>query len=183
MSRSTRLISLLQATTAVALVAAIILLLLPPHTDVVAVAPTLPALSSSAPPMPTSLTALTDSIVDANIFSLTREAPRARTVVAAPVDPVQDSATTGSYGADAGVPDSLAQPMSDPVPALYGVVDGPAGRAALVRLDRARKGAQLYRIGEGVGGTRVRSIGADRVELSGPDGRLVLRMRAPGKAP
>lgn len=179
----TRFVPVMRATAAVALATALVLLAWPPDTDVAPVAPALPALTPSVPPMPKDLTALTDSIVDANIFSLSREAPRSRTYVAEPVDPIQDSASTGLYGADAGVPDSLTLPSPDRVPALYGVVDGPTGRAALLRLDATRRGAQLYRIGEGVGSTRVRSIGADRVELSGPAGRVVLRMGPSRSAP
>lgn len=183
MSSPKRVVLILQAVTVTGLLVAAALITWPPDTAVAPVTPTLPALAAAVPPMQTTATALTDSIVNANIFSLAREAPAARTFVAAPVDPVLTDATSGTYNADNGATDSLAVTESDLVPSLYGVVTGPLGAAALLRLDPTRRGAHLYHVGEGVGGYRVRSIGADRVELNGPTGTTVLRLTSRGGTP
>lgn len=179
------LVPVLQGLTLVALSAAAMLLTWPVRVDVRASAPTLVAVSTSAPTPSTGTAMLTDSIVNANIFSITREAPEERTFVAAPVDAVVDDVTAGEYGADAGITDSTATAQGDGeiVPALYGVVNGPIGRAALLRLDASASGSRLFRLGEGAAGYRVRSIGADRVELSGPAGPVVLELVAKGGTP
>lgn len=184
MSFTSRIVLMLQVVTAAGLTAAAALLAWPATRAVastVPTLPTLPALTSAMPPEVTADSVLVDSIVRANIFSPTREAPLERTVVAGPVDVVTDDVIAGSYGADAGVTDSLpSSPADDRVPALHGVVDGPMGRAALLRLDAGAQGSRLFRIGEGTAGFRVRSIGADRVELSSPAGPVVLTLA--GKA-
>jgi hypothetical protein len=180
MTSTKRLVLLLQIVTALGSVAAAVLLLWPSSIAVASIAPTLPELTAAVPPMITEATALTDSIVNANIFSLTRKAPGERTFVAAPVDPMV--AVDGTMPAGVAF-DSLAVADSDPVPALYGVVNGPQGSAALLRLDPMRAGSRLYRLGEGVGGYRVRSIGADRVELDGPAGSTVLTLQTRGGTP
>lgn len=168
-----RLVPILQAVTVTGTLAAAALLAWSPDTTVAPLAPTLPALSAAAPAMMTTASVLTDSIVHANIFSLSRRAPASRTFAAAPVDP-QIDASTGTPSTVSG--DSLATTDSDPVPHLYGVVNGPDGAAALMRLDPTRRGSRLFHPGEGVAGYRVRSIGADRVELSGPTGVVVLTL-------
>jgi hypothetical protein len=181
MSRPMRIVPLLQVVTVLGLAAAGTLLAWPPDVTVAPIAPTLPALAASVPSMNTTAPALTDSIVNANIFSLTREAPEGRTFVAAMTDLPSDSMATGLYTADAG--DSTSSIMADPVPHLYGVVNGPLGAAALMRLDAARKGSRLFHLGEGSGGFRVKSIGADRVELEGPTGPVVLTLAPKGDTP
>lgn len=178
-----RLVPILQAVTVMGLVAAAVLFAWPPNTSVAPIAPSLPALADAAPPMTHTASALTDSIVDANIFSLTREAPLERTFVAAPSDPQIDPMASGTYTANGGIGDSLATASLEPVPHLYGVVDGPQGSAALLRLDSMRKGSRLYHLGEGAGGYRVRSIGTDRVELDGPTGAIVLTLTAKAGTP
>ncbi len=180
MSLPKRLVLGLQAVTAGGLIATAALFAWPASTAVASVAPTLPALTAAVPPMPSTATALTDSIVNANIFSLTRKAPTARTFVAGPVDPVL-AATAAASDSMGGV--EMTSPDADPVPALYGVVNGPLGAAALLRLDPAARGSRLFHLGEGVGGYRVRSIGADRVELSGPTGPVVLTLTVRGATP
>ena len=178
-----QLVPILQGVTVTGLVAAAVLLAWPPDVDVAPITPTLPALAAAAPGLRTTSASLTDSIVDANIFSLTREAPDNRTFVAAPVDPTADAAFSNSSSANAGVGDSLGTTNADPVPHLYGVVNGPLGTAALLRLDPARKGSRLFHIGEGAAGFRVRSIGVDRVELDGPSGAVVQTLTSKGETP
>ena len=176
MSTPIRLVPILQAVTVTGLLVAGALFASPPNISVAPVAPTLPALAATVPPMPTTAAALTDGIVNANVFSLTRKAPLERTFVAAPGDPQVDPISNGLVIANGGIGDSLATPAADPVPHLYGVVGGPQGAAALLRLDPTRKGSRLFHLGEGAAGYRVRSIGADRVELDGPTGAIVLTL-------
>jgi hypothetical protein len=184
MTAASRIVLALQLITVAGLAAAATLLAWPPDVTVAPIAPTLPALAGAAPRITTNATALTDSIVNANIFSLTREAPDARTFAAAPTDPQPDMMTaSGSYTANAGVGDSLATTNGDAVPHLYGVVNGPTGLAALLRLDPARKGSRLFHTGEGAAGFLVRSIGTDRVELTGPAGAVVLTLTPKGDTP
>ncbi len=185
MSARRHLVPALQGLTLVTLSAAAALLAWPQRVEVIAAPPSLPLQVADAPMLPESSGTLTDSILDANIFSLSREAPEERTFVAAASDAVVDDVTSGEYGADAGLVDSTASssPIADPVPSLYGVVNGPPGRAALLRLDANTGGARLFRLGEGTAGYRVRSIGADRVELSGPSGSVVLELVAKGGTP
>ena len=178
-----KLVPILQAVTVAGLAAAAVLLAWPPNVRVEPIAPTLPKLAAAAPALPRAATSLTDSIVNANIFSLTREAPDDRTFVAAPVDPTVDASAANSSTANAGVGDSLATTNGDPVPHLYGVVNGPLGTAVLLRLDPARRGSRLFHIGEGAAGYRVRRIGADRVELDGPSGAVVLTLTSKGETP
>ncbi|MBC7843166.1 MAG: hypothetical protein H7099_12675 [Gemmatimonadaceae bacterium] len=171
-----RLVPVLQAVTVAGLIAAAALLAWPPNSTVVPVAPTLPALAAAAPAMATDASAFTDSIVSSNLFSLTRKAPDARTFAAAPVDPTFDMSGSGSMTANGGIGDSLATTGLEPVPHLYGVVNGPQGAAVLLRLDTNRRGSRLFHLGEGAAGYTVRSIGADRVELTGPTGAVVLTL-------
>ena len=171
-----RLVPILQAVTVTGLLVAGALFAWPPNISVAPLAPTLPALAAAVPTMTTAASALTDSIVNANIFSLTRKAPLDRTFVAAPGDPQVDPISSGLVIANGGIADSLATPDADPVPHLYGVVGGPQGAAALLRLDPTRKGSRLVHLGEGTAGYRVRSIGTDRVELDGPTGAIVLTL-------
>ena len=178
-----KLVPILQGVTGAGLAAAAVLLAWPPDVTVAPVNPKLPALATVAPPARTAPASLTDSIVNENIFSLTREAPDNRTFVAAPVDPTAEASTMNSYTANAGVGDSLATTNGDPVPHLYGVVNGPLGIAVLLRLDPARRGSRLFHIGEGAAGFRVRSIGVDRVELDAPSGAVVLTLTSKGDTP
>ena len=98
-----RLVPVLQAVTLTALCVAATLLAWPPRTAVPPVAPTLPSMAGAVPAMPTTASTLTDSIVGANMFSLTRKAPEARTFAAAPVDPTIDMSGSGSTTANGGI--------------------------------------------------------------------------------
>jgi hypothetical protein len=181
---TSRLVTMLQSITACGVVSAVFLLAWPADASVEPMAPALPALAASATPaLQPSAAAMTDSIVNANMFSLTRSAPDDRTFASAPSDAVIDASPAESFSADAVVDDSLSVGASEPVPKLYGVVDGPSGLAALLRLNGASRGARLYREGDGAAGYRVRRIGADRVELDGPSGGVVLHLHTKGKAP
>lgn len=177
---SRRLVPVLQGITVTLLATAAVLLAWQVPMRVQPKAPTLPALIAQAPVVADSASVVADSIVEHNIFSFTREAPEGRTFAAAATDATESEVTAEEYGADAGLGDSTSSSASEsePVPALHGVVDGPLGRAALLRLDPTSIGSRLFHPGEGAAGYRVRSIGADRVELSGPDGLVVLELVA-----
>ena len=177
-----RLVLVLQGITLVALAVSAVLLAWPHRIGVSSEAPVLPTLAARVAVDSTPVAGLTDSIVNANIFSLTREAPEERTFVASATDGVVGDVPAGEYGADAGLMDSTSTgaPELEPVPALYGIVNGPAGRAALLRLDPNTTSARLFQLGEGAAGYRVRSIGANRVELTGPSGPVVLELVAKG---
>ena len=182
MKTSARLVPMLRGITLVALIASVLLLAWPQRIAVSTVPPALPTLTTRVPESSATARGLTDSIVNANIFSLTREAPEERTFVASATEGIAGDTPSGEYGADAGLMDTTAAGSSalEPVPALYGIVNGPAGRAALLRLDPNTTSARLFQLGEGAAGYRVRSIGADRVELTGPSGPVVLELVAKG---
>jgi hypothetical protein len=178
-------VPVLQGITIVALATAVVLLVWRAPVRVSPEPPSLPALSAQAPSVPASASAMADSVVDGNIFSLSREAPEGRTFAATATEMDPGEVTQGEYGADAGIVDTIITPdvASESVPALHGVVTGPLGRAALLRLDPHTAGSRLFRLGEGAAGYRVRSIGADRVELAGPAGTVVLELVAKGGIP
>ena len=105
-------------------------------------------------------------IAQGNIFSSTRSAPRTR------------YRPNGSGAEEPGLADESVT-ASVGVPELYGIVPGPSGAAALMRLDATVEGAQLYREGDRGGRYRVDRIGDDTVVLTGPAGRVELRLGRP----
>lgn len=127
-----------------------------------------PALPAADPPtipaaraLPTGPGAPTTGagIVEGNIFSPSRTAPRVR------------------FGAR-GVRDDRAAP-SRPGLVLYGITVSAQGALALIDADPAVPGAELYRIGDLVHGSRLTAITDSTVTLAQPSGPLVLRL-APG---
>jgi hypothetical protein len=115
------------------------------------------------------------TIVASNIFSASRTAPRERyrpygmDAASAPSPAPGYPAETASTSAD-----------GEAVPHLYGTIVGPQGTAALLRLDPAVQGAQLYRVGDTGGKYRVTEIAERSVVLTGPRGRIVLRLDRAG---
>ena len=130
MTRATIGLRALQTVTGAALLGAAALLVLPSHAAVVPRAPTLPPMQAQAPTPQSNTTALTDSIVNANIFSLAREAPDERTFVAAAADPLPETDAAAPFETDAASGNTVMPAPTNRVPALFGVVDGPAGRAS-----------------------------------------------------
>jgi hypothetical protein len=115
-----------------------------------------------------------DAIVQANIFSLSRAAPQTR------YNPYEINGDANASMFPDFVFDAPALvPEGDLVPSLYGTVLGPDGAAALMRLDPAMPGARLYRAGDRAGDYRVVEIDARSVVLSGPEGRVQLRLLRP----
>jgi hypothetical protein len=179
------LIPTLKVVTALGAALTAIFLVLPPQTSITPLPPSLPALASAQPPMPSNNSVYTDSVVQSNMFSLTRRAPASRTFAMSPTDAAAGAFPGDSVSVDAVVGDSLSteRRAMESVPHLYGIVDGPSGRAALLRLDARQTNARLFYLGEGTAGYRVRSIGSDRAELSGPSGGVVLHLPARRGAP
>jgi len=178
---TTSLVPVLKATTILAVVCTLLALLWPVRVQVTPRPPVLPVVGAADTQRVRSDTLVGETIVDANIFSPTRQRPDSRTVpdVGTPMaDPgfETDFAIDDTLPADPVVADSPAPRVEDGVPRLYGVVHGAAGPQALLRLERARSGATLYREGDRAGGYRVRRIDADHVALDGPRGGLVLRL-------
>lgn len=158
-----------------------------PSTDVAPVTPVLARTRTAPPAVVDSSAEAAALVVETNVFSPTREAPEARTFAGDGGAAGDDTGDAGDVALDApdfgtdSTADPLAPRSEDPVPHLYGIVQGPAGDAALLRLDRAGRGGRLFRTGEGAGGWRVASIGTDQVTLAGAGGARVLRL--PRRAP
>ncbi|MFN8574639.1 MAG: hypothetical protein U0132_21480 [Gemmatimonadaceae bacterium] len=111
---------------------------------------------------------LATEIVLANLFAPNRTPPRHRY---APVD-------SGAVAADEPVADSLTSMGGGgaAIPALYGTVVSGGVDHALLHLNPASPGPRLYAVGDRDGGYRVASIAPRLVVLSGPQGRVVLRL-------
>lgn len=79
-----------------------------------------------------------------------------------------------------------ATPSATLAPAirLYGVATGPAGAVALIDANPAIPGAEIYRVGDIVGGYSLAQIAESFVVLAGPDGERTLRLQRPqGRSP
>jgi hypothetical protein len=117
--------------------------------------------------------AVTQAIVAGNVFSAARTAPRSRYNPFEPEPASDPPAFVDPAAAEASAQDE------DAVPRLYGIVSGPAGTTALMRLDPSIPEAQLYREGDRAGRYRVVSINDKAVVLSGPRGQTVLQLKRP----
>ena len=113
------------------------------------------------------------TVVTANIFSARRAPPATRyrpyfsEAESAPAQPrvVPQAGDQGS--------------AEDRVPQLFGIVQGPAGSTALLRLDPAAPGSLVYREGDRGGAYQVVKIEERSVVLNGPKGQIVLRLNRP----
>lgn len=105
------------------------------------------------------------AIIEGNIFSPTRAAPRVRFT---PPDLIP--AETPRV--------SRARPAA-PRLRLFGTVVGPSGTAALIDADPAVRGAEIYQVGDVVDGKRVVAVSESTVVLAGESGggRTVLRLQ------
>ena len=139
--------------------------------------------STTAPAAPSDSAAIA-TILRANIFSDSRRPVPApgRPVVAA-------SGMTAAPGTTANIirpdPEDSAPPVprSADGPRLYGIIPGPDGPIALLRLDSPGTAALPYHVGDRAGRYRVVSIGDRDVVIDGPAGRRTLRMFAASPAP
>ena len=117
-------------------------------------------------------TSAPDAVIAGNIFSPSRAAPARRFNPAEP-EPVS---APPEDNADVVVSEEEA------VPRLFGIVIGPAGASALMRLDAASPEAQIYHEGDSGGRYRVVKINERSVILEGPSGRIELRLQRPERA-
>jgi hypothetical protein len=107
------------------------------------------------------------AIVNGNVFSPSRSAPRVRYI---PPDLVP--------------PAEVRRGKAGPAPTrlrLFGTVVGPSGTAALIDADPAIRGAEIYQVGDTVDGRRIVAVSESTVVLEGAAGRLVLRLQPAGK--
>lgn len=134
--------------------------------------PATPIPSDGKPVMPRLATgdaALAEELVLANAFSPRRSPPTTRYT---PPEASLDS--SGGMLADTLAGDPV--PPSDALPLLLGTVVGAQGRLALLQLDPFAGAPRLYAEGERDGGYRIVSVAPRAVVLSGPRGRLTLRL-------
>jgi hypothetical protein len=101
-----------------------------------------------------------DAIAAGNIFSVSRSAPRVRYT---PPDLVAGSETVRAR------PRRAAAGLK-----LFGTV---SATAALIDANPAVPGAEIYQIGDVVGGKRIRAVTESTVVLEGSTGRTVLRLQ------
>lgn len=172
MNQLRRLELSLQALTAILLLIAVLALLSRPSLHAVAVPPErLDAVAGPDAPFAGIDPAVTQAVIDANVFSPTRTAPEMRY---SPFEP--DPATVAAPMTDSVPSDSTMVSEDEGVPKLYGTIIGPGGAAALMRLDPAAPNAVLYREGQRGGAYRVIKVDEQSVVLRGPEGRIVLKL-------
>lgn len=115
-------------------------------------------------------------IVDANIFSSTRAAPRVRYTPPGAGD--ERDVASMSEAANA------AMIVETPLPQVFGTMTGPGGSTALIQSDSAGASGRLYREGDQVGQYRIIRITGGSVVVRGPSGRHELKIQsreAPGR--
>lgn len=115
-----------------------------------------------APAAPDEPPGLTQAVVTGNVFSPSRTAPKVRYT---PPDLAPPPAPVARRSAPA------------PQLRLFGTVVGPGGTAALIDADPAVRGAEIYRVGDDVGGRRIVAVSESTVVLQGTAGRTVLRLQ------
>jgi len=113
-------------------------------------------------------------IVNGNVFSATRKAPRVRFL------PPGERAAVVEAPPGYGMP-SPAVASNDSLPMLSGIVAINGERQALLQMTAADESPKLYRINESHAGYRVVQIGPDMVVLASRAGTRTLRLshRAP----
>ena len=175
--------STLHVAAAVLTVGGLILAVAPPSTSIPeGGVPILSAPASWAQPSPVSSDSLAEEIVLSNVFSPSRTAPLRRFM---PPDLAADS-VNGMLPDTALISSSDTLPgAAGPVPALFGTVVGGGAdiTRALLHLDASLPGPRLYAVGERAGGYRVVAITPREVTLSGPNGRVVLRLQQKEERP
>jgi hypothetical protein len=150
---------------------AAIALALPPRVPAIEVKPAGIAAADIKAATPTGDNSAADAVIDGNIFSAARKAPAKRFNPAEPDEPVVAEEPAAN----------VAEPISEEarVPRLFGIVVGPGGATALLRLDPANPEAQVYREGDTGGRYRVVQINEKSVIVEGPSGRIELRLPRP----
>lgn len=160
-----RLIRILRALTVSAMLAGTGFLVAPARAGIAGAAVAAADTVRQAPtPSGVNADSLAEDVILFNLFTPSRSAPPGRTN------------TTASPASPAGEEPAVAE--SGFRPALIGtaVSDRPGETRALLQLDPADPSPRLYGIGDQAGGYRVVSITAREVVVSGPRGRIVLRL-------
>jgi hypothetical protein len=129
-----------------------------------------PFVVPAAPISPAADPAPFQGIVESNIFSTERSAPRARYAPPA--------AGTSEEMAEAPAPRASAD---IPGPRLSGIVITPGTTVALIEGGGGAAGAHLYRVGDAIAGGRVAAITDSAVVIRGAAGRRVLRLHSPAR--
>jgi len=162
---------------AVLVVVAALLVVLPIRPDV---APRLPTVTDAVAPGPSpglstdSLTALQEEVVATNLFSSSRRTPSVRFrmpgLAAGPeaLLPLSDVSAPGTPG----VTDAVE-------PVLLGLVRMHGARQALIGFTSPDSVSRLVGVGGRIGDYRVRAIGATQVDLSSTAGPRTLRLPPP----
>ncbi|HUQ48404.1 MAG TPA: hypothetical protein VM053_09200 [Gemmatimonadaceae bacterium] len=134
----------------------------------VGIPPALDAATSLAAvgPMTSSVDAI--DIVGSNMFSASRAAPAARYTP-------PGAGGMSSDPSDASMQDEPAAPAAPP-PRVYGTMTGPNGATALIEGDSAGASSRLYREGDRVGAYRIVKILPSSVVVTGPAGRVSLKV-------
>lgn len=107
-------------------------------------------------------------IVNENIFSSTRAAPRVRYTPPGAGD-------TDAFPAAA--PADEAMVIEAPLPQVFGTMTGPGGATALIQPDSAGASGRLYREGDKVGEFFIIRITSGSVMVRGPGGRHELKVQ------
>jgi hypothetical protein len=105
-------------------------------------------------------------IAAANVFSPTRTPPKVRFV------------PEGRASPDTAAPAPKPQP---PLFRLYGITVTVKGATALIDADPKIPGAELYRLGDSIGGAPITVITDSTVVIDQTSGPLVLRLRPPAQ--
>lgn len=108
------------------------------------------------------------AIVNSNMFSVSRAAPRVRYT-----PPGADESGVMSDAMPAAQPPAAVTPL----PQLFGTTTGPAGASALLQPDSAGASGRLYREGDQVGPYRIIKINSGSVIVRGPGGRHELKVQ------
>ena len=109
-------------------------------------------------------------IVDENMFSSTRAAPRVRYT--------PPGAGDATDFASEPAPASTEIVVDAPLPQVFGTMTGPGGATALIQPDSAGASGRLYREGDQVGQYRIIRITSGSVTVRGPGGRHELRVQS-----
>ena len=124
------------------------------------------------------------TILRANVFSDARRPVPAPGKSGMAVSSVTSATgTTANIARPASDDSAPPAPRSADGPRLYGIIPGPDGPVALLRLDSPGTAALPYHVGDHAGRYRVVSIGDRDVVIDGPAGRRTLRMFAASLAP
>jgi hypothetical protein len=172
-------VPLLHALAAMLIAGAVLLALLPAPSHVPPTPPRLPvssdATGSSTAMQATSADDRAEQIVNTNLFSASRRAPRVAFVAPGLFD------SNASVPGDGGVADATAAMPASPELVLEGIVVRDGEPRALLRVavgdPETPATPRLVAPGDRVGAYRVRSIGHDHVVLASASGVRTLRLQ------